>query len=222
MATCCICGKKVGMFEGNSLSMLEAEWKSYVMCANCSQIVKKLKEGDIETYNNRQEILENISDEKVRAYISQKIKVPEKELLEKLEREKEEQIAAVEKQKRLLEFETIQRQNTNNIKLTTGYDFKGYDIIEYKNVISGECVLGTGFLSEFTASFSDFTGTSANLFSTKLKEVKNRALYLLKQSCYLENGNAIIGVDFDYITFQNNMIGVVANGTAVVIEKQQR
>ena len=32
-------------------------------------------------------------------------------------------------------------------------------------------------------------------------------------------GNAIIGVDFDYITFGNNMIGVVANGTSVVIEE---
>ena len=31
--------------------------------------------------------------------------------------------------------------------------------------------------------------------------------------------NAVIGVDFDYLTFSNNMIGVVANGTAVNIEK---
>lgn len=34
-----------------------------------------------------------------------------------------------------------------------------------------------------------------------------------------EGGNAIIGIDCDYITFANNMIGVVANGTSVVIEK---
>lgn len=31
-------------------------------------------------------------------------------------------------------------------------------------------------------------------------------------------GNAVIGVDFDYIVFGNNMIGVVANGTSVIIE----
>ena len=34
-----------------------------------------------------------------------------------------------------------------------------------------------------------------------------------------KGGNAIIGVDFDYITFHGNMIGVVANGTSVIIEK---
>lgn len=33
------------------------------------------------------------------------------------------------------------------------------------------------------------------------------------------SGNAIIGIDFDYITFSNNMIGVVANGISVVVEK---
>ena len=32
-------------------------------------------------------------------------------------------------------------------------------------------------------------------------------------------GNALIGVDFDYITFHGNMIGVVANGTSVIVEK---
>ena len=32
-------------------------------------------------------------------------------------------------------------------------------------------------------------------------------------------GNAALGVGFDYITFTNNMIGVVANGTAVKVEK---
>ena len=33
------------------------------------------------------------------------------------------------------------------------------------------------------------------------------------------DANAIIGIDFDITTFSNNMIGVSANGTAVVVEK---
>ena len=36
-----------------------------------------------------------------------------------------------------------------------------------------------------------------------------------------KGGNAIIGVDFDYITFHGNMIGVVANGTSVILEEEQ-
>ena len=47
----------------------------------------------------------------------------------------------------------------------------------------------------------------------------NNKYYLRKVNCIDKGGNAIIGIDFDYITFSNNMIGVVANGTAVRIEK---
>lgn len=32
-------------------------------------------------------------------------------------------------------------------------------------------------------------------------------------------GNALIGVDIDYVNFSNDVIGVVVNGTAVVVEK---
>ena len=38
-------------------------------------------------------------------------------------------------------------------------------------------------------------------------------------NAYEKGGNAVIAIDFDYITFQNNMIGVIANGTSVVIER---
>jgi uncharacterized protein YbjQ (UPF0145 family) len=41
----------------------------------------------------------------------------------------------------------------------------------------------------------------------------------LIEKSVLVGGNAIIGVDFDYIMFSNNMIGVVANGTSVIIEE---
>ena len=30
--------------------------------------------------------------------------------------------------------------------------------------------------------------------------------------------NAIIGLDYDYVTFGQNVVGVIANGTAVFIE----
>lgn len=103
--------------------------------------------------------------------------------------------------------------------LTTGYNFDKYEIVDYKGVISGQVVLGTGFLSEFTASFSDFFGVKANLFSNKLEKAKDAAMERLIEKSLSIGGNAIIGVDFDYIMFQCNMIGVVANGTSVIVEK---
>ena len=59
----------------------------------------------------------------------------------------------------------------------------------------------------------------SNSFSGKMRKVKESALVKLKAQSVQSGGNAIIGVDFDYINFSNNMIGVSANGTSVVVKK---
>lgn len=107
----------------------------------------------------------------------------------------------------------------NSHMLTTGYGFEGHKVVDYKGIISGQVVLGTGFLSEFSSSFSDFLGTEANQFSDKLEKAKNAAMERLVDKSVAIGGNAVLGVDFDYIMFSNNMIGVVANGTCVIVEK---
>lgn len=53
-----------------------------------------------------------------------------------------------------------------------------------------------------------------------MREAKESAVKKLKIQSALVDGNAIIGINFDYINFSKNMIGVSANGTAVVIEKE--
>ena len=80
--------------------------------------------------------------------------------------------------------------------------------------------MGTGFLSEFTASFADFFGAQSNAFADKLETAKKAAMEKMILKADALGANAIIGVDFDYITFHGNMIGVVANGTSVLIEKE--
>ena len=210
MANCCICGKKLGMFDSNPLSTFEREWSSYVVCADCGKKIQQLRSGDVQSYMARSKFIDNIADEKVKDYVSKIVRVPEEKELEAFKD------AVKQEENRRIQEENI-RAELNKIKITTGYNFEGYNITEYKNVISGECVLGTGFLSELFASTSDLLGITSDSFSEKLKAAKNQALLSLRVSCYKENGNAIIGVDFDYITFQNNMVGVVANGTAVKI-----
>lgn len=119
--------------------------------------------------------------------------------------------------------EQMYEQESNKYKmkshmLTTGYSFERYEIVDYKGIISGQVVLGTGFLSELTASFSDFFGTESNAFSDKLEKAKDAAMEKLIEKSISVGGNGIIGVDFDYIMFGNNMVGVIANGTSVIIE----
>lgn len=103
--------------------------------------------------------------------------------------------------------------------LTSGYNFESYRITSYNGIVSGEVVLGTGFLSEFSASINDFFGSTSEEFSVKMKLTKDIATSKMIDASIVKGGNAIIGVDFDYTTFGNNMIAVSANGTSVVIEK---
>lgn len=107
----------------------------------------------------------------------------------------------------------------DDVLISSGYDFEGYKIQKYLGFLSGETALGTGFLSEYTASFSDFFGIESNSFSNKLRQAKSASIRKLKQLVHDIGGNAIIGVDIDYHTFTGNMIGVIASGTAVIVEK---
>ena len=105
--------------------------------------------------------------------------------------------------------------------LTTGYNFDGYKITNYLNVISAEVVLGTGIFSSLGSQFADFTGSRSGTYERKLESAKENALNELKKQAEFLGGNAIIGIDIDYTTFTSDILGVVANGTAVVIEPEK-
>jgi uncharacterized protein YbjQ (UPF0145 family) len=207
MAKCDLCGKKMGMFEGSPLMNLKGD---YHVCGNCSNAIRSLQEGDIDVYFEMQPIIESVANEDIKSYVKSVTKIDKAELEKQL---KERSIKQKTEQ-----FDTLISQNPDFITLTTGYSFEGYDITKYVNIISGECVLGTGFLSETLAGLSDLFGMRSTVFSEKLTEAKDYALHQLKLACYLQGGNAIVGIDFDYITFSNNMIGVIASGTAVIIK----
>ena len=114
--------------------------------------------------------------------------------------------------------EIFQKQYDSHM-MTTGYNFEGYTIKKYIKVISGETVMGTGMFSEFAAAVADFVGEESEAFNNKIQKAKESALdKMVIKSVHL-GGNAIIGVDFDYVTFTNNMIGVIVSGTSVYIEK---
>lgn len=119
---------------------------------------------------------------------------------------------------------TIHQENElkeliDSFKMTSGFNFEGYTITHYIKVISAETVLGTGFLSEFSASFSDFFGIENERFSNKLEMARESSTQKLIKKAIQLNANALIGIDFDYVNFSGNIIGVIANGTSVTIKK---
>ncbi len=115
---------------------------------------------------------------------------------------------------------TAQKNAEEGFITTTSPQIEGYKITEYIHVISGEVVLGTGFLTDISGTVHDFLGTRSGKYENKLGEAKDYALNRVISRALDLGANAIIGVDFDITILGSNMIVVSANGTAVCIEKQ--
>lgn len=237
---CAFCGKTIGAFttarniSGHDFLFCDShlEYKVHITNAfleNINADVSSIVEAFHNSLKNKADTCEAATEALVRSIqdginreIQKKQEQAEEEQAAREEEERRKEQLRLEEQRRI-EIEKERRQNLaqnlSTLMTTTGYSFDGYKIDKYIDIISGETVLGTGFLSEWSAALADVTGMSSGLFSGKLSSAKITAFNAMKESCVMKGGNAIIGVDFDYITFANNMIGVVANGTAVHIVK---
>ena len=96
---------------------------------------------------------------------------------------------------------------------------QGHDIIEYKGVVFGEVVAGVDFIKDFAAGLSNFFGGRSGSYEGELVEARGAALNELQQRAAQLGANAVVGIDFDYeiLGANNNMLMVIASGTAVVV-----
>lgn len=164
MEKCCVCGKKMGMFEASPLGIFNKSLSSYYVCGKCAVKVKSLEQGHSDFMDEFEEIIAKTDDDTLKKHLISLCEKIDSEELERKRREEEKKRQEKIVQEKEVELKRKIREIINGILLTTGYNFEGYKIIQYKDIISGECVLGTGFLSELTASLSDFAGTQSAQF----------------------------------------------------------
>ena len=151
----------------------------------------------------------------------QKAKAEEERRLAVQRAEEEKQRAEEEKQRALA-----------NMLITSGFNFDGYKIVRYSGYISGDDVVQIPRETKFFGGTSTSTAVGEEL-TNALVRIRRQALKELKEAAYDLGCNAVIGVDFDYITLEpetSNISGntvylpfvfcVTANGNAVVIEKE--
>ena len=130
-------------------------------------------------------------------------------------------------EQRINKEESVKKQYAmSKILISSCYNFEGYTIVEYSDYISGDDAM------QIQRSETAMDNNRKNL-TDALGKIRQRALNKLKETAYDLGCNAIIGVDFDYITLSPEtaqvgyhvlepyVICVTANGTAVVIEKNQ-
>lgn len=118
------------------------------------------------------------------------------------------------------------RKAMANMLITSGFNFDGYRITKYSGYISGDDAMSVnrGYAWEKVSVRDELMKS--------LSQIRRNALRELKEAAYDLGCNAVIGVDFDYITldpetanfsggttYQPYVFCVTANGNAVVIEK---
>lgn len=108
------------------------------------------------------------------------------------------------------------------MKLTTGYDFQGYYITEYLDVIFDEMLVGLGLGKSLIAGldniFSALSGSEATEMIDKLNDVKYQLRERVIAKASKLGANALIGIDFESSKL-GDLIMVSMTATAVKIDK---
>lgn len=203
-------------------SKLSDEMREVNMCWECGCILdESLAEGVINTTDLTEEQIEDVQNKLLEEIIDRQEN--EKEAINKAieKRELEEKKRRQEQLEQRYELEKQIEENIINHMITTTNSFEGYEIVKYLGVVSGSHVIGTGLIATVDAVISDAAGAEVGTYAKKIDKIKLIAQKRLIEKSVIMGGNAVIGVDFDYLTFsREDLIGISANGTSVILKKR--
>ena len=114
------------------------------------------------------------------------------------------------------EFEKLKEASKDTI-VTTGFNFEGYKILEYKGFISREEAL---VIKVKHSNIDELIGRQTNSIKMKFYNTREALMERLKISALKNDANAIIGVDADYTMIGDSILAIILSGTAVVVEKE--
>jgi len=131
---------------------------------------------------------------------------------------------------RLIKAANDKKAALASILITSGFNFDGYTITKYSGYISGDDAIS---VDRGMVIFGSGINIKDKLMES-LVVIRRNALAELKEAAYALGCNAVIGVDFDYLTmdpqtanfnggtiYQPYVFGVTANGNAVIIVKNE-
>ena len=167
---CQVCNSKIGLFENVYTDKVIQE--PITMCGNCSKKLNDLKAGDKNVVPFWTSSLNNLADERIKGEIQELINE-----FDGIPSPSKARIANVETEdNRKQQYESKFRQNVSTVKTSTSNYFAGYDIADYKGVISTSIVQGTNIITELGAAITDFAGGRSRGFEENLKFALKKAL----------------------------------------------
>lgn len=118
--------------------------------------------------------------------------------------------------------ESYLKNNIHQIPIVTSHSpFKWeYDCL---GLVTGQSTTGTGVVSEFTSSFTDFFGTQSGAYNKKIRQGEELCMSQLQTKTLTMGGNAVLAADIDYSELGSlkGMIMVCMSGTAIKILNEE-
>lgn len=107
---------------------------------------------------------------------------------------------------------------------TTTDTIEGKRIVRYLGVVTGEAVIGSNMFEDLFRELKGIVGGRANRFEQRLSQTRAMAMKLLRDNAQEVGANAVVGIDLDYEVFSAGamMLMVIANGTAVFVEDEEK
>ena len=110
------------------------------------------------------------------------------------------------------------------IIMTTGSNIEGYEVEEYKGLVSGQTALTAKFFQEFSGN-TEMDAKESKVLTKKLSQVHEVALKMLEEQAKKRGANAVIGITLGYNELTNSItnstIGIIATGTAVTVRETE-
>ncbi len=106
-----------------------------------------------------------------------------------------------------------------DIMLTSGYNFEGYDIVDYLGFVNAQTALGSNFFKGIATGVTEMSDAESEKLTGKLEQANELALEKIKKMAERRGADAIIGLCLNYTQFSNYSVGTIASGTAVKLKK---
>ena len=196
---CAVCKKEDGFFEEHRQMVNRPGYEKYVLCQDCYDKAVRIKDGkhsaaDIEHFNIH--------------FSSGTVEQPVVNILQTLIKNT------------VMESESMTKSDpVQEIVVSSGHSFAGYQVVKYIDFIEYQTAVGMGHFKTWDAGITMLTGSEATGFQEKISEANQAVILGLKKRASAVGANAIIGLTLRHAMFAANLVGIVATGTAVKIEK---
>lgn len=101
--------------------------------------------------------------------------------------------------------------------LTTTEQIDCQQVQRFLGIVSGEAYLAATMYRDGTSGITCLLGEGGVSFKQSLQAQREKVLQELEQQAVALGGNAVIGIDFEYVTVADSMLMVTASGAVVTI-----